>query len=86
LVQRYQVEALWKAGIKQKFIAEQIGVHPSTVSWKLTRNTPTWGTNAGLYKADQAQEKLQNRHGQNSKKLKFSYIKKKETARLLTYD
>ena len=68
LVQRYQIEALWKAGMKQKFIAEQIDVHPSTVSRELNRNTPTRGTNAGLYGADQAQEKLQNRHQKTLKR------------------
>jgi IS30 family transposase len=29
LGQRYQMEALLKAGIRQKFIAEHIGVHAS---------------------------------------------------------
>lgn len=38
LEQRYQIEALKKAGIKQKDIAAQIGVNPSTISWELNRN------------------------------------------------
>jgi hypothetical protein len=32
LVQRYQIEALPKAGMKQKMIAANIGINPSTVS------------------------------------------------------
>jgi IS30 family transposase len=86
LVQRYQIEALWKAGMKQKFIAEQIGVHPSTISRELNRNTPTRGIKAGLYGADQAQEKSQNRHHKKPKALKYNDAMKHEAARLLTYD
>ena len=37
--QRYQIYAMNKAGMTQKDIAEEIGVHPSTVSRELKRNT-----------------------------------------------
>jgi IS30 family transposase len=36
--QRYQIFALNKAGFKQTVIADEIGVHPSTVSRELRRN------------------------------------------------
>lgn len=35
LEQRYQIEALFEAGMKQKLIAEKINVHPSTVCREL---------------------------------------------------
>ena len=38
LVQRYQIEAYFKAGMKQKMIAEALGVHPSTICRELRRN------------------------------------------------
>jgi len=39
LVQRYQIQAYVKSGKKQKWIAEQIGVAPSTISRELRKNT-----------------------------------------------
>jgi IS30 family transposase len=86
LVQRYQIEALWKAGMKQNIIAKQIGVHRSTISRELNRNTPTQGIKNGLNGADQVQEKMQKRHRQKTKALKFSDGMNNEAARLLTYD
>lgn len=35
LVQRYQIQAFLKAGMKQKRIAQEVGVHPSTGSREL---------------------------------------------------
>ena len=37
--QRYQIWALKKAGMKQTAIAEEIGVHKSTICRELARNT-----------------------------------------------
>jgi IS30 family transposase len=39
LVQRYQIDAFLKAGMKQKKIAEAIKVRPSTISRELAKNT-----------------------------------------------
>jgi IS30 family transposase len=39
LVQRYQIDAFLKAGMKQKKIAEAIKVTPSTISRELAKNT-----------------------------------------------
>ena len=47
LIQRYQIEALVKAGMKQKMIAANIGVDPSTVSRELARNIAQRGRTAG---------------------------------------
>ena len=38
LEKRYKISALIKAGLKQKEIAFEIGVHPSTISRELRRN------------------------------------------------
>jgi len=35
---RYQVSALIKAGLNQKEVALEVGVHPSTISRELRRN------------------------------------------------
>ena len=38
LKERYHISALLKTGLRQKEIAEQIGVSPSTISRELRRN------------------------------------------------
>ncbi|WP_081720436.1 helix-turn-helix domain-containing protein [Sediminibacterium sp. C3] len=38
LVQRYQIEAFVEDGMKQKKIADYLGVNPSTISRELRRN------------------------------------------------
>jgi len=72
LVQRYQMEALLKAGMRQKFIAEQIGVHPSTVSRERKRNVAKRGKTSGEYIAVNAQRKTAIRHQQKPKQVLFS--------------
>jgi transposase, IS30 family len=54
--QRYQIYALMKANWSQEDIAHEIGVHPSTISRKLSRNRGGRG-----YRPKQAQEKAQER-------------------------
>jgi IS30 family transposase len=78
LVQRYQIEALIKAGIKQKIIAEQLGVHPSTISRELNRNKAKRGRTAGIYTASNAQRKTDLRHKNKPKLIKFSDSMKKQ--------
>ena len=72
LTQRYQIEALLKVGLKQKLIAEQIGVHPSTISRELRRNIALRGRTAGDYVAMNAQRKTDIRHQQKPKKVLFT--------------
>ena len=62
LAQRYQIEALKKAGCKQIDIAKTIGVHKSTISRELKRNVPKRGTGAKIYAAQKAQVKTDLRH------------------------
>lgn len=56
LEQRYQIYAMKKAGFKQKQIAVEISVHPSTVGRELRRNAGKRG-----YRAKQAQQKAAER-------------------------
>lgn len=72
LEQRYQIEALLKAGRSQKSIAEQIGVHPSTVCRELKRNTPQAGVGATHYWATNAQRRTSLRHQEKPKIIKLS--------------
>jgi IS30 family transposase len=57
LIQRYQIEALIKAGMKQKMLGANIGVDPSTVSRKLSRNIAKQGRTAGENVASNAKRK-----------------------------
>ena len=65
--QRYRIEAFLKAGMSQKAIAKEIGVHPSTISRELKRNTPARGCLAGQYLAFNAQRRTLKRHQEKPK-------------------
>ena len=52
LEQRYQIGALISIGVSQRLVAEQVGVHPSTISRELKRNVAKRGRTAGLYNAE----------------------------------
>jgi transposase, IS30 family len=54
--QRYQIYILRKAGHSQNFIAEAIGVHPSTITRELVR-----GRGQRRYRPKQADESAQTR-------------------------
>ncbi len=56
LEQRYQIYAMKKAGFKQKQIAVETSVHPSTVGRELRRNAGKRG-----YRAKQAHQKAAGR-------------------------
>ena len=86
LVQRYQIEAFLKAGMKQKMIAHEIGVDPSTISRELSRNIAQRGRTAGSYLATNAQRKTDNRHNNKPKVIKFSADMKKQAAKWMSED
>ena len=67
LDQRYLIEAFVKVGMSQKAIANELGVHPSTVSRELRRNTPARGRLAGQYLASNAQRRTIKRHQEKPK-------------------
>ena len=86
LEQRYQIEAFKKAGMKQKEIAEHIGVHPSTISRELGRNVASRGRTAGEYHAHNAQRRTDLRHQKKRKMVKFSRQMKLQAVRWLTIE
>lgn len=86
LVQRYQIEALLTVGLKQKFIANQIGVHPSTVGRELKRNTAQRGRTAFEYVASNAQRKTNLRHQQKPKQVLFTVNMKQHAVKKLEVD
>lgn len=69
--QRYQIEALLKAGHRQNLIAEMIGTSPSTVSRELKRNTPQGGVGSFTYWASNAQRRTDLRHRNKTKSAHF---------------
>lgn len=68
LEQRYQIEALLKAGHSQSEIAHQLGVHKSTVSRELKRNGQ-WQLRGEVYKGGFAQLLCEKRR--ESKPVRF---------------
>ncbi|MBK8450910.1 MAG: hypothetical protein IPL42_13175 [Saprospiraceae bacterium] len=71
LEQRYQIEALFEAGIKQKLIAEKIDASVYSVS-RIKRNIAQRGRTAGTYKANNAQRKTGFRHQSKPKRIVFT--------------
>ena len=86
LVQRYQIQAFLKAGMKQKRIAQEIGVHASTVSRELSRNITQRGRTAGEYLAENAQRKTERRHELKPKQVKFTNRMKEQAVKWLTQE
>ncbi len=69
LEKRYQVSALIKAGLNQKEVALEVGVHPSTISRELRRNRDTLrGYNAEMAQIKSTKTEMQ-------KKKRFSLTK-----------
>lgn len=83
LVQRYQIEALLKAGLNQKSIAEHLGVHASTVCREMKRNIACRGRTAKEYYASNAQRKTDLRHKSKPKHLVFDQNLKDNILKLL---
>jgi transposase, IS30 family len=86
LDQRYQIEALIKAGMRQKDIAFKIGVHPSTISREMKRNIACRGRTASEYVATNAQRKTCHRHKSKPKQSKFSQAMKTRIVHLLNVE
>ena len=86
LEQRYQIEALLKAGLKQKSIAHQLKVHPSTISRELSRNIALAGKTSGEYLARNAQRRTNLRHYHKPKQVIFSETMKQYAIQRLTVD
>ena len=69
LEKRYQISALIKAGLNQKSIARELGVHPSTISREFRRNSDA----IRGYNAEFAQ--IKSTKIERSKKKRFSLTK-----------
>ena len=70
--QRYQIEVLLKADKSQQEIAHLLGVHKSTISRELHRNTAKRGAGAKQYHAGGAQRKTMHRHKVKAKHIRFT--------------
>jgi len=71
---RCQIYGLWRAGHTHARIAEEIGVHKSTISRELNRNITYVRTKFGSwqYKPDYAQGYTDERHKKKPKHIKFT--------------
>jgi IS30 family transposase len=69
LEQRYEISSLYKLGKTQDYIANSIGVHKSTISRELKRNSDK---RSGDYRANLAERKCRERHANKSKKVYLS--------------
>jgi IS30 family transposase len=86
LEQRYQMEALLEAGLKQNAIAKQLGFSPSSISRELKRNVAKRGRTAGVYKASNAHRRTMDRHHNKPKKIVFNEGMKQEVVKHLEAD
>ena len=86
LSQRYQIEALFKTGSKQKEIAAIVGVHPSTVCRELGRNIARRRPGSCIYSARNAQRRTDLRHQQKAKCILFTQVLKDEVVERLSYE
>lgn len=83
LEQRYQIDALKKAGHNQSAIARIVGCNRSTICNEFKRNIPHGGKGTGLYVAVKAQTKTDLRHTQKFKVITFSDEMKRDASRLM---
>jgi IS30 family transposase len=84
LVKMYQIQAFVKAGIKQIMIAQEIEVHPSTISRELNQNIAKRGRTSGEYIARNAQRRTDLRHQFKPKLVKFTRIMKEQESQWLS--
>jgi transposase, IS30 family len=67
--QRYEIEALRKANVKQKEIARILGRHKSVISREISRNSDQ---RSGDYRASLAERKCRERHASKPKCIYFT--------------
>ena len=84
LEQRYQIDALKKAGYNQSAIARIIGCNRSTICNEFKRNIAHGGKGTGVYFAANAQRRTDLRHVHKFKVVVFSTTMKKDAGRMLT--
>lgn len=86
LEQRYQIQAFLVAKKSKKFIAEKLGVHPSTISREIARNTAKRGRTALTYCAKNAHRKTIIRHTHKPKNIILNTDMKETIAEQLRND
>lgn len=84
--QRYKIEALVNTGMSLSAIALAIGVHKSTISRELRRNTPQRGIGAKVYHAGNADYKAKLRQQQKPKNESFTPLLKLQAKQWITDD
>lgn len=84
--QRYQIEAFIQAGFNQTKIANQLGVHRSTICRELKRSIPKRGRGSGKYCASNAERKTRNRHKEKHKKVLLTFDLKRVIFDKMTLD
>lgn len=84
--QRYQIESLLQVGQSQIIIANLLGVHRSTISRELKRNTAKRGRTSGKYIGLHANLKTQKRHKEKPKQVFLTTILKQRISKLLRED
>jgi IS30 family transposase len=83
LIQRYQIEVLLQTGCKQKEIAAQLQVHPSTISREIKRNVGSRGLHANTYYGFNAHRRAELRHHEKPKHRVFLEAQKLQVLQLL---
>lgn len=81
--QRYQIECLLQTGQSQTKIASILGVHKSTISRELKRNTPLRGRTSRTYIGSRAEYKTRKRHKTKPKKIRLTESLKERISELL---
>ena len=84
--QRYKIEILIKEGYTQTHIAAAIGVHKSTISRELKRNTGKRGLHSKSSQAKVAINRTRERHRFNRKKIRFTEALKEQARMWLERD
>lgn len=86
LGQRYQIQSLLQVGLNQTTIANQLGVHRSTISRELKRNVPRRGRTALQYIGEDAQRKTDHRHSTKEKQVLLTENLKARIAALMNFE
>ncbi len=83
LEQRYQLECLQQVGQSQTSISKLLGVHRSTISRELKRNTAKRGRTSGKYIGLHTNDKTQKRHVLKTKQVRLTESLKERISFLL---
>jgi len=83
LDQRYEIWNLKTQGCNNKFVAQQIGVHPTTIKRELDRNSDKRNS---VYKPKLAQQKTADRHKKKTKYIGFTHQVKEFVVKWLKED